>query len=207
MTPWNRKTPPILAVILLSTVLGTGAEAQELEGEPGQAFGEACRAEIRGDHATALDLYREAAEAGIREAMFALGRYHRDGIATTPDDQEAFRWFLAAADRGHGLARYQVGLAYRDGRGVGKDVNLAREWLEAAALRHADAAFAVFELEEESPEKGVWLERAAELGHRGAMTELARAFARGEHGLPVSSVKARSWRAQAQAAEAEEVQP
>lgn len=211
MMPWNRRTLPIVSVILVWIALTASAHGQEpgprLGQAPGQAFGEACRAEIRGDHATALDLYREAADAGLREAMFALGRYHRDGLATLPDDEAAFRWFLAAAERGHGLARYQVGLAYRDGRGVESDGALAREWLEAAALRHADAAYAVFQLEEEPREKGAWLTRAAELGHRQAMAELSRAFARGEHGLPVSRVEAASWSVRAESAEAEEVQP
>jgi TPR repeat protein len=171
----------------------------------GDVFGAACRAEVEGDHATAFGLYQEAAEEGIREAMFALGRYYRDGLASAPDEGAAFAWFREAAERGHALARYEVGVAYRDGVGTQEDRDLARQWLEAAALRHGPAAFAVFELETAPEEKGAWLLQAARLGDRTAMSKLARAYAEGDYGFAVSRVKSRSWRAKAEAVAAQEV--
>lgn len=190
--------------ILLTLVLLVGASFPAHARDTGAVFRDACRAEIQGDHASALALYRQAADAGLREAMFALGRYHRDGLGTTADAQAAFEWFRKAAERGHPVARYELGLAYRDGRGTDEDLDLAREWLEAAALRHGRAAFALFQIEDDPQEQGLWLRRAAELGHRRAMSDLSRAYARGEHGLALSLARSHHWRERAAAIDHEE---
>jgi TPR repeat protein len=192
-----------LLLLLLLLVLA-GPSGTAVARQAGDAFRDACRAEVRGDHATAFALYQEAADDGVREAMFALGRYHRDGITTTADPETAFTWFRRAAERGHALARYELGLAYRDGRGVDRDLELAREWLEAAALRVGAAAYAVFELEDEREDKGLWLRQAAHLGEVRAMKELSRAYAQGTHGLSVSLAESRRWSKRASETDAAE---
>lgn len=168
-------------------------------------FRDACRAEVRGDHASAFHLYERAAQDGLREAIFALGRHYRDGLGTVTDAEAAFEWFRKAAERGHLLARYQLGLAYRDGQGVEKNVALAREWLESAALRHGPAAFAVFQLEQDPQERTLWLRHAAEEGHSPAMRALSQAYASGEYGLATSLSKSRRWKQRA--AETDPEQP
>lgn len=191
----------VLAALLLAVLPSVRAVADQ---GSGPSLGEACRAELQGDHTQAIELYEAAAREGVREAMFALGRLWRDGLGVTADSETAAAWFLKAAEKGHLLARYEVGMALRDGRGVKADPDLAREWLESAGLRHPDAAYAVFEMEGEPAEKSSWLHRAAELGHAKAMNDLARAYSRGDYGLARSDAESRRWAAQATHVETDE---
>ena len=72
----------------------------------------------RGDTATALKLYRRAAEQGDADAAHELGHIYFRGVGVPHDDTEAAKWFLRAAELGDAIAQRNIGSAYRFGQGV-----------------------------------------------------------------------------------------
>lgn len=83
------------------------------------------------DPAAALDLFRNAAEAGDPLAAFMLGSYHQ-GIAPeliAIDKAEALKWKSVAAEAGYALAQHDVARLHFEAG----EIDLALEWLTRAA--------------------------------------------------------------------------
>ena len=55
------------------------------------------------------------------------------GISVTPNDKEAFQWYLKAAELDHAKAQYKVASAYRTGTVVQQDQVLAAQWFRKSA--------------------------------------------------------------------------
>jgi TPR repeat protein len=120
-----------------------------------ELYSQAEQANERGDYATALSSYRQAAEKGDIWAMIRMGEMYYDGKGVPKDGGEAGRWIAKAAEAGGAETMSDVGSMYLRGKGLPKDCG--------EALR--------------------WLRRAAELGHAHAMLDLGTMYERGE-GVP-----------------------
>jgi TPR repeat protein len=89
----------------------------------------------RGDFATALQLYRRAADQGHGGAANDLGVMHFKGTGVPYDDTEAAKWFLRAAELGDAKGQRNIGNAYRFGQGMPKNEVLALAWFNLAVAR------------------------------------------------------------------------
>jgi uncharacterized protein len=76
---------------------------------------------VKRDEARAVHWYRLAAEAGDREAVFALGLMYLEGRGVERDRAEAARRFRAAADLGQPMAAYNLALLYLEGVTLPRD--------------------------------------------------------------------------------------
>ena len=91
-----------------------------LAGSPAQAgkVEDGLAAYNRGDYATALRLWRDAAEAGSATAQNNLGIMYDLGKGVTRSDKLAHFWFLKAAKQGYAKAQFNLGRKYDNGEGV-----------------------------------------------------------------------------------------
>ncbi len=80
------------------------------------------------DRARALQLFRQAAEPGFREAQHMVGFMYDKGLGTPADTAEAARWYRKAADQGYATAQHNMGSLYELGDGVERDVVEAWMW-------------------------------------------------------------------------------
>ena len=109
------------------------------------ALGDGLAAYKRGDHATALRLWRPLAEQGVAEAQNNLGLMYASGEGVPQDDAEAVKWFRLAAEQGDASGQSRLGIMYTDGKGVPQDFNEAAKWTRKAAEQgdaHAQALLA-----------------------------------------------------------------
>jgi localization factor PodJL len=89
---------------------------------------------------TALDVLRQAAQAGDARAQYDLAVDYAMGRDVAKDDEQAARWFERAAVQGMASAQYNLGVLYDRGVGVKEDPTLAFFWFQSAAEQgHARA--------------------------------------------------------------------
>ena len=97
------------------------------------------------DFGKAVELYREAADAGHAGAQWALGDILFHGRNGTPEDiQEAIIWFEKAAAQDQMDATLLLGLLMRKGRGLPKNLPRAAEFLKKVPTLYSAAAFLLF---------------------------------------------------------------
>ncbi len=89
----------------------------------------------RGDHATALRLWRPLAEQGNANAQHYLGNMYANGHGVPQDYAEAVKWHRKAAEQGDATAQTALGVMYINGRGVPQDYVQAHKWYNLAASR------------------------------------------------------------------------
>ena len=140
---------------------------------------------VKPDEKRAAHWYGRAADAGNREASYALGLLYLQGRGVARDRAEAAKRFRTAAEQGHASAAYNLALLYIEGQVFPRDVSEAVRWFTAAAEQDvADAQHTLAILYRDGddgvprdPAKSVqWLERAAKLDHIPAMIELGIAL-------------------------------
>jgi hypothetical protein len=97
-----------------------------------------------GDYATALKIYRAAAEQGDIMAQFTLGqiytrpgKYKKHGV--TKDYKEAVKWRLLAAEQGEDIVQFMLGLMYKRGEGVTRNLVIAHMWFNTATFSNVEA--------------------------------------------------------------------
>jgi uncharacterized protein len=73
------------------------------------------------------------AEAGNRQAQFALGAMYETGRGVPRDDALCAKWWRASAEQGLADAQKNMGSLYFSGRGVPLDVEEAMRWFLLAA--------------------------------------------------------------------------
>ncbi len=89
----------------------------------------------RGDHATALRLWRPLAEQGQTNAQFSIGMMYAIAKGVRQDYVEAVKWFRKAAEQGDASAQNSLGSMYLNGYGVLQDFVEAHKWFNLAAAR------------------------------------------------------------------------
>ncbi|MFB3134408.1 MAG: tetratricopeptide repeat protein [Rhodospirillales bacterium] len=136
----------------------------------------------RGDYATALAEFTQAAEQGSVVAQINLAAMYYKGQGVPRDDAEAAKWYRKAADQGDAVAQNNIGLMYDDGRGVPQDYGEAVKWYRLAA-EHGQTG-AQFNLGvmyrnglgvgQDPAEAALWFQRAAEAGLAEAQYTMGR---------------------------------
>ena len=87
-----------------------------------------------GDYQAADAIWRQLAEAGEVDSMWALGALLFEGPGDYPVNYtESNQWNLKASQLGHAGAQYNLGNAYHKGQGVPKDDVQAAYWWQKAA--------------------------------------------------------------------------
>lgn len=195
--------PRRLEPLILALVFCLAAPATARAFDP-ETLRLASEAEVQGDYAAAVRLYRDLAAEGCAPAMYSLGVFYRNGSGVVKNDVRAFEWFLRAARRGHTFAEYEVGMAYLRAAGVARDEKAARLWLGSAAQRYGEAAYQLYEVSRNDQERRRWLEQSVRLSSGKGMKRLSEAYARGELGLKADPAMSRKWAVAAGKAEGEE---
>ena len=90
-------------------------------------------ARLRGDYATAVRLFRLAADQGDAIAQQYLGVMYIDGEGVPQNYAEAFKWYRLAADQSITNAQLCLGSMYATGKGVTQDYVRAHMWFNLAA--------------------------------------------------------------------------
>ena len=75
----------------------------------------------RADPATALKIWRPAAEQGDAVSQFRVGQIYEMGLNGTPDYQSAASWYKKAAEQGNRTAAFNLAVLYEKGLGVTRD--------------------------------------------------------------------------------------
>jgi hypothetical protein len=100
----------------------------------------------RMDPYNAVQWYRKAAEVGIVNSQYQLGKILINGnrmLSKQPvkaNGREGIKWLLRAANQGHTQAQLMVAHRYRDGKTVSKDIVEAYKWYALAARQHSIVA-------------------------------------------------------------------
>ncbi len=71
----------------------------------------------RKDEAQAFEYYAIAADAGERDAQYAVGRSYENGHGVQKDEKAAFEWYKKAAANGNADAMNALGIFYQYGKG------------------------------------------------------------------------------------------
>lgn len=85
--------------------------------------------------ARALELFRQAADAGIAKAQGSLGVCYATGNGVPQDAAEAVKWFEKAAAQEDVFAMKNLAVCLRNGNGVAMDKAKAAQWFEKAAAK------------------------------------------------------------------------
>jgi TPR repeat protein len=78
-------------------------------GVPHARFAQADALANRDAHAAAFPLFVQAAQAGLRQAQYRVGRSYLMGLGVPPSIGEALRWLRRAAEAGETAAQTQLG--------------------------------------------------------------------------------------------------
>src|SRR5438067_1610415 len=76
---------------------------------------------VNRDYATALRLFRLAADQGDANGQFMLGVMYATGQGIPQNYAEAVKWYRLATDQGNVDAQYNLGSMYATGQGVQQD--------------------------------------------------------------------------------------
>ena len=129
----------------------------------------------------AFRLFKEAAEAGLDEAMIQLSKMYALGEGCEIDYKESDKWLERAADKGNIEAQYKLGMYYINNR----QSTYGCEWLEKAAKQgHVQAMFDLGECYLNSlsyyDQAIYWLSQPVLSNHPNALYWLAEAYKRKE---------------------------
>ena len=88
------------------------------------------------DSLRAIELFKQAADAGNSEGQFNLGVLHLAGKGgLSKDFSQALSYFTKASQQGHTLAMYNLALMHLEGVGVQRSCSLAVQLLKTVAER------------------------------------------------------------------------
>jgi TPR repeat protein len=155
-----------------------------------------------GDHESALNLFRIAAQRGYVDAMFELGGLLFEGYRVKRDYSEAARWYQLAADKGHAQSQFKLGSIFEYGYGLAADYKEALRWyLKAAEQGYAEAQLSAGWLykmlrpgiKEDYRLADFWLRKAAAQGLTRAELELGYLYQSGGKGVEQNFTEAASW--------------
>ena len=119
----------ILRTIFISLTLSLAQLAHSFAGP----YEDGIEAAKRGDHETALQIFRSLAEKGNPKGQTGVGRMYHQGWGVPQDYAEAAKWYRKAAEQGYPGAQNNLGVMYGKGQGVPQDIVKATEWYRRAA--------------------------------------------------------------------------
>ena len=187
--------PPTLAARLSKVYRGSS----ELT-PGGEAFKQAEEALLAGEEPEGLRLLRQAAQAKVPEAQYALASSLEQGKIVPPDPVEAVRLYRLAAEAGYGLAMNNLAHCYIEGSGTPVDLAAGVRWYRraiAAGEPRAQLSLGVLYAagqgvpRDQAEALRLW-RAAAKAGQAGAMLNLGRSYATGD-GVPVDRAEALRW--------------
>jgi uncharacterized protein len=189
----------------ISTALPGAEPAEDSARDPEEVFQEARRhllgKEVPRNPEKALELMKEAAEAGHAGALGGMGYFYASGVGVPKDPEEAARWFRKGAEAGSPKAQFNLGSVLLGGVGVPKDEVEGRKWIELSAeagIPEGQARlgqmyfFGECGLEEDSEAARKWLLPAAEAGVPQAQNALGFILAYAK-GVPEDPDAAEQW--------------
>ncbi len=152
------------------------------------------------DFATALTMFRMAAEQDYAAAQHGLGQSYAFGLGVGHDPKEAVRWYRKAAEQDFAPAQNDLGNAFATGLGAPKDVRQAVEWFQKAARQGvAESQFALGHayvrgtaVDQDDGQAASWFRKAAEQGYSPAQHDLAYMYESGV-GVPADRDRAIHW--------------
>jgi uncharacterized protein len=93
----------------------------------------ALKAYNRGDHATAMRIYRPLAEKNQSLAEYIIGLMYANGQGVAENYGEALKWLKKAGEHGEAKAQFSVGVIYFKGLGVPQNHAEASKWYRRSA--------------------------------------------------------------------------
>lgn len=120
-----------LCAILLMTVMTVMAVAQTAQ----ELLSDANAKYEAGQMDAALELYTQAANKGLAEAQYQLGKMYYLGESGSKDYSSASMWFKRAARQRHAKAEYGLATCYMNGDGLPVNYDQALMYMKASALR------------------------------------------------------------------------
>ena len=120
----------LYSILLLTfmTVMAVAQTAQELLSDANAKY-------EAGQMEAALELYTQAANKGLADAQFQLGKMYYLGEAGSKDYSSASMWFKRAARQRHAKAEYGLAMCYMNGDGLPVNYDQALMYMKASALR------------------------------------------------------------------------
>ena len=106
-----RKRLCSILLMAVMTVMAVAQTAQELLNDANAKY-------EAGQMEAALELYTQAANKGLAEAQFLLGKMYYLGEAGSKDYSSASMWFKRAARQRHAKAEYGLATCYMNGDGL-----------------------------------------------------------------------------------------
>ncbi len=154
--------------------------------DPENFMAGASEAQKNGDTQTMLGMLEIAANGGVAEAHYQLGKHYAQGLITKKDLPKSLEHISQAARQGHHEALRVLGRMYLQGNQVPQDTAQGEALLDLAseqsvrAMRESGLLYlGVYKPDLGNPEKGVsLLERASLAGDVDSMKELQRFFER-----------------------------
>lgn len=113
----------------------------------------------------ALGWLKEAAQAGLAQAQYRLGKMLYQGDFVPKDVAQAIEWLRKAAIQGHPYAQYALGQFFLSGEDVPRDPQTASKWFREAANQgnqYAEQALARMD----SSANGIPIQPATRLLHQ-----------------------------------------
>ena len=123
-----KKRVYIMLLMTMMTVLAVAQTAQELLSEANAKY-------EAGEMEAALELYTQAANKGLAEAQFQVGKMYYLGEGGSKDYSSASMWFKRAARQRHAKAEYGLATCYMNGDGLPVNYDQALMYMKASALR------------------------------------------------------------------------
>ena len=120
----------LCAILLMTamTVMAVAQTAQELLNDAHAKY-------EAGQMDAALELYTQAANKGLAEAQYQLGKMYYLGESGSKDYSSASMWFKRAARQRHAKAEYGLATCYMNGDGLPVNYDQALMYMKASALR------------------------------------------------------------------------
>ena len=117
-----------MLLMTLTTVIAAAQTAQDLLSEANAKY-------EAGQMEAALELYTQAANKGLAEAQFLVGKMYYLGESGAKDYSSASMWFKRAARQRHAKAEYGLATCYMNGDGLPVNYDQALMYMKASALR------------------------------------------------------------------------
>jgi TPR repeat protein len=138
------------------------------------------------DYKEAIHWYQRAANLGLAEAQYHLGRMHDKGFGTKQDFDESIKWYRKAAEQGNADGQFNLGYAYANGEGVAKNLTESAKWFgKAAEHGDADAQYNLgwlYDKGKNFTEAEKWYKKAADQNNPSALVNLGVLYEYGNIG-------------------------